>query len=82
MNNCGKFRAVRDISVAPIDASDQQQIIKMMDEPDPTSLFRKKKILKSQAHVINPLRVPLLQDTDDKPDSAAANLKTFHIGKC
>ena len=48
LNNCGKFRAVRDISVAPLDASDQQQIIKMMDDPDPTSLFRKKKILKSQ----------------------------------
>jgi len=80
LNNCGKFRAVRDISVAPIDASDQQQIIKMMDEPDPTSLFRKKKILKTQTAVIDPLRVPLLSDTDNKPDSAAANLKTFHIG--
>lgn len=34
LNNCGKFRAVRDISVAPIDASDQIQIIKMMDEED------------------------------------------------
>lgn len=34
LNNCGKFRAVRDISVAPMDASDQAAIIKMMDEPD------------------------------------------------
>ena len=48
LNNCGKFRAVRDISVAPLDASDQQQIIKMMDELDPSAHFRKKKILKSQ----------------------------------
>ncbi|XP_043225599.1 xenotropic and polytropic retrovirus receptor 1 homolog isoform X2 [Amphibalanus amphitrite] len=32
LNNCGKFRAVRDISVAPIDASDQAEIIRMMDE--------------------------------------------------
>jgi hypothetical protein len=40
LNNCGKFRAVRDISVAPLDASDQQQIIKLMDEPDPRSIFR------------------------------------------
>jgi hypothetical protein len=23
LNNCGKFRAVRDISVAPLDSSDQ-----------------------------------------------------------
>jgi hypothetical protein len=34
LNNCGKFRAVRDISVAPIDSSDQSQIIRMMDEDD------------------------------------------------
>jgi len=80
LNNCGKFRAVRDISVAPIDASDQQQIIKMMDEPDPSSLFRKKKILKSQALVVDPLRVPLLKDTDERPSGAVAALKTFHIG--
>jgi len=32
LNNCGQFRAVRDISVAPIDASDQAEIIRMMDE--------------------------------------------------
>lgn len=34
LNNCGEFRAVRDISVAPIDTGDQQKIIKMMDEKD------------------------------------------------
>ncbi|XP_031627974.1 xenotropic and polytropic retrovirus receptor 1 [Contarinia nasturtii] len=34
LNNCGKFRAVRDISIAPIDASDQNQILHMMDEMD------------------------------------------------
>lgn len=34
LNNCGKFRAVRDISVAPIDSSDQIQIIRMMDEEE------------------------------------------------
>lgn len=34
LNNCGKFRAVRDISIAPIDASDQNQILHMMDEKD------------------------------------------------
>jgi len=43
LNNCGKFRAVRDISVAPIDASDQAQIIKMMDEEDGSALVRKHK---------------------------------------
>ena len=34
LNNCGKFRAVRDISIAPIDSSDQTLILKMMDESD------------------------------------------------
>uniref|UniRef100_T1JMQ6 Xenotropic and polytropic retrovirus receptor 1 n=1 Tax=Strigamia maritima TaxID=126957 RepID=T1JMQ6_STRMM len=34
LNNCGKFRAVRDISVAPINAGDQSELLKMMDEPD------------------------------------------------
>ncbi|KAJ8981456.1 hypothetical protein NQ317_000132 [Molorchus minor] len=34
LNNCGKFRAVRDISIAPIDSSDQIQIMRMMDEDD------------------------------------------------
>ncbi|CAD7002416.1 xenotropic and polytropic retrovirus receptor 1 isoform X1 [Ceratitis capitata] len=34
LNNCGKFRAVRDISVAPMDCSDQTTILRMMDEED------------------------------------------------
>lgn len=32
LNNCGQFRAVRDISIAPIDSSDQTTILKMMDD--------------------------------------------------
>ena len=34
LNNCGQFRAVRDISIAPIDSNDQQMLEKLMDEPD------------------------------------------------
>ncbi len=34
LNNCGQFRAVRDISIAPIDANDQALLEKMMDEED------------------------------------------------
>ncbi|XP_043248158.1 xenotropic and polytropic retrovirus receptor 1-like isoform X3 [Colletes gigas] len=34
LNNCGKFRAVRDISVAPVDCSDQTHILRMMDATD------------------------------------------------
>merc|ERR1712127_884069 len=55
INNCGKFRAVRDISVAPMDASDQQAIIAMMDNPDPSSLWRKKKPK-------DLMRMPLLEE--------------------
>lgn len=43
LNNCGKFRAVRDISVAPIDSSDQSQMIRMMDEEDGVIHRRKRK---------------------------------------
>ncbi|XP_012279516.1 xenotropic and polytropic retrovirus receptor 1 isoform X1 [Orussus abietinus] len=42
LNNCGKFRAVRDISVAPVDSSDQIQILRMMDAPDGVINRRKK----------------------------------------
>lgn len=42
LNNCGKFRAVRDISVAPADCSDQTQILRMMDSADGVINRRKK----------------------------------------
>jgi len=81
LNNCGKFRAVRDISVAPLDASDQQQIIKMMDELDPSAHFRKKKILKSHSVIMDPLKVPLLSDEEKKGDKEkSAAFKQFHLG--
>lgn len=44
LNNCGKFRAVRDISVAPLDTSDQMIIVRMMDESDGVTNRRKKKM--------------------------------------
>ena len=84
LNNCGKFRAVRDISVAPLDASDQQQIIKLMDETDPSSLFRKKKLFKSPAPIVDPQKVPLLGDPEKKTEKGSGGslgLKTFHLGE-
>ena len=67
--------------MAPLDASDQQQIIKMMDEPDPTALFRKKKILKSYSVVMDPLKVPLLSDEEKKDEKEkTAAFKQFHLG--
>lgn len=43
LNNCGKFRAVRDISVAPLDTSDQMLIVRMMDEEDGVTNRRKRR---------------------------------------
>ena len=34
LNNCGQFRAVRDISIAPLESNDLSQLIEMMDEDD------------------------------------------------
>jgi hypothetical protein len=43
LNNCGQFRAVRDISIAPIDSSDQNQLEEMMDEDDGVFTYRSEK---------------------------------------
>lgn len=67
LNNCGKFRAVRDISVAPIDSSDQTQIIRMMDEEDGVVNRRKKKagpVKRREDH-----RLLLEGESTDDPDS-------------
>ena len=34
LNNCGQFRAVRDISIVPIDSHDQEKLEQMMDDED------------------------------------------------
>ncbi len=34
LNNCGQFRAVRDISISPLKPTDIATIEKMMDEDD------------------------------------------------
>jgi len=81
INNCGKFRAVRDISVAPIDASDQQQIINLMDNPDPSSLWRKKrpsKALNLQKNLGDPLTVPLLMGEEEEKKEESRVI--FHLG--
>ncbi|KAH1004031.1 hypothetical protein HUJ04_003845 [Dendroctonus ponderosae] len=52
LNNCGKFRAVRDISVAPLDTSDQMLIVRMMDEADGVINRRKRKNKKRGEHRI------------------------------
>lgn len=44
LNNCGNFRAVRDISIAPITgSSDEAMILRMMDDEDGVTNRRNKK---------------------------------------
>ncbi|XP_060520077.1 solute carrier family 53 member 1-like isoform X2 [Cylas formicarius] len=64
LNNCGKFRAVRDISVAPLDTSDQMLIVRMMDEENGVINRRKKKSKRKEDH-----RVLLEGESTDDMDN-------------
>ncbi|KAB0796916.1 hypothetical protein PPYR_10977 [Photinus pyralis] len=66
LNNCGKFRAVRDISVAPIDCSDQIIILRMMDEVDGVTNRHKKRCVKTKK---NPRLTLDGESTDDNMDN-------------
>ncbi|BES98813.1 unnamed protein product [Nesidiocoris tenuis] len=65
LNNCGKFRAVRDISVAPMDSSDQGMIVKMMDASDDMVINRGNKGHKSKKRKED---VRLLVEHDESTD--------------
>ena len=43
LNNCGQFRAVRDISITPLTTNDQTLLEQMMDEDDGVNNRRKTK---------------------------------------
>lgn len=77
LNNCGEFRAVRDISVAPLNADDQTLLEQMMDQEDGVKNRQKSKSWK-RSHSMS-LRRPrlasqsktrdtkvLIEDTDDE----------------
>ncbi|KAL1117232.1 hypothetical protein AAG570_004558 [Ranatra chinensis] len=64
LNNCGKFRAVRDISVAPLDSSDQSLIVRMMDMEDGVTNRHKRKLVGGASRL---LLDPGGESTDD-PD--------------
>ncbi|KAK9500665.1 hypothetical protein O3M35_001890 [Rhynocoris fuscipes] len=65
LNNCGKFRAVRDISVAPMDSSDQSHILRMMDLEDGVTNRHEKKKKKGD--------VKLLLDAEESTDDPDAS---------
>ncbi|XP_063221184.1 solute carrier family 53 member 1-like [Bacillus rossius redtenbacheri] len=69
LNNCGNFRAVRDISVAPMDSSDQTQILRMMDEEDGVVNRRKKKSSGAQGKKKEEHRLVLEGESTDDPDN-------------
>lgn len=77
LNNCGKFRAVRDISVAPLDQSDQVQILRMMDEDDGVLHRGKKKSVKKKEEK----RLLLLEDSLnnlESPKSSGSPVSILH----
>ncbi|XP_075038378.1 solute carrier family 53 member 1 [Mixophyes fleayi] len=80
LNNCGEFRAVRDISVAPMNADDQTLLEQMMDQDDGVKNRAKSKTWKRSQSIS--LRRPrlssqskardakiLIDDTDDEANT-------------
>ncbi|XP_071777921.1 xenotropic and polytropic retrovirus receptor 1a isoform X2 [Centroberyx gerrardi] len=67
LNNCGEFRAVRDISVAPLNADDQTLLEQMMDHEDGVRNRSGKKTWKRSYSLS--LRRPLLSSSQSKKDT-------------
>ena len=55
LNNCGQFRAVRDISVVPIDTGDQALLEQLMDDID-GQVFSTKKSRRKSSIIMKSLR--------------------------
>ncbi|XP_026525020.1 xenotropic and polytropic retrovirus receptor 1 [Notechis scutatus] len=80
LNNCGEFRAVRDISVAPLNADDQTLLEQMMDQEDGVRNRQKNRAWKCSQSVslprprlasqskIHDTKV-LIEDTDDEANT-------------
>lgn len=51
LNNCGEFRAVRDISVAPLNADDQTLLEQMMDQDDGVRNRQKNRLWKTSQSI-------------------------------
>ncbi|XP_038651085.1 xenotropic and polytropic retrovirus receptor 1 homolog [Scyliorhinus canicula] len=73
LNNCGEFRAVRDISVAPLNADDQTVLEQMMDLEDGVRNRQKSRVWKRTYSIslrktlVKPRDAAvLIEDTDDE----------------
>ncbi|XP_018360931.1 PREDICTED: xenotropic and polytropic retrovirus receptor 1-like [Trachymyrmex cornetzi] len=73
LNNCGRFRAVRDISIAPIESSDQTQILRMMDDENGVlNRGKRKSGGKKQSNAKEEKRALLKEETIDVDISNAS----------
>ena len=52
LNNCGQFRAVRDISVVPMETNDQAFLEQMMDDMDGLALTKRRGQQKRKTSVV------------------------------
>jgi len=52
LNNCGQFRAVRDISVVPMETNDQAFLEQMMDDMDGLVLTKRRGQQKRKTSVV------------------------------
>jgi len=63
LNNCGQFRAVRDISIAPMNSNDQALLEQMMDEEDGvinrrTAIDRKYQLIAALSKLVDCILFP------------------------
>lgn len=65
LNNCGNFRAINDISVAPMDISDKTSILRMMDHYDGVTNHRSNKRDNKNQHCVFYNDIDKLQDEID-----------------
>ncbi|CAG7822159.1 unnamed protein product [Allacma fusca] len=75
LNNCGQFRAVRDISIVPMSSTDTGKVLNVMDEPNGVINRRgkrkdgeRKKPKKLQEKNTAEQRIIIEGDTTDDPD--------------
>jgi hypothetical protein len=85
LNNCGQFRAVRDIGIKPMNDSDQSMMVKMMDEPDSIlhTRHRKSAALKrnKQQFSGNRERFPLMGSMDPNDSDPYATVSSINSVK-
>ena len=74
LNNCGQFRAVRDISVMPIDANDDLYIEQMMDDTDGPVSEKKKNRKISMCVALSMRRLSSCESMNTSFDQVVTNL--------